>query len=107
MSSELKKITILIAIFLTSFSLQARDSEESFLMLREAVMESNGDYNKYKKKMNYEEFDRADNWNERSTQAIIIGAQKGQAQDLSDFKQLNDDIKSGEREVSSHSPSEN
>lgn len=51
---------------------QARNADESKFMLQEALMSSNADYNKFKKKMNQEEMDRADQWAERGEQAIAI-----------------------------------
>ena len=73
-------------------------------MLRAAMMESNADYNKHKKKMNHEEFDRADDWSERDTQAILIHGRT--PVDTEEFKQLNDEFRASDREVSSHFPEE-
>jgi len=74
------KQTSLFALFIiltigSSIAL-AKNAQESDMLLREAMMESNADYNAHKGKSNMEEFDRADEWVERETQALIINQDK-------------------------------
>lgn len=100
--STIKNLIILSLIILVGSFAQARDSRESMLLLKEALMESNGDYNIHKKKFNHEEFDRADEWAERNTQAITINERKALDKSWEEFKQQQDVIGSGDREVSSN-----
>lgn len=74
MSSGLKLLICFAAIhFLGGVSAHAGEDYDSQLLLREALMESNGDYNKHKKKFIQDEYERADNWDERNEGAIAIG----------------------------------
>ncbi len=88
----------LLSFFITLSEAQGRDLDESQLMLQEAMMNSNADYNKHKKKMNHEEFDRADDWSDRDSQAIVI---EGQLSPLVDFQEVRLEVRQ-DREVSSH-----
>jgi hypothetical protein len=94
-----------ILLLLASISLVAapgwsRDSDEAHLMLKEAMMESNADYNKHKKLSNHEEFDRADHWTSRDSQSISIG-HTSEIPDISDFKEMDVNKAKQDREVSS------
>jgi hypothetical protein len=64
---------ILLGLTLTANMGMAKDSLESELLLREALMSSNADYNKHKKAANEEEYERIDNWRSRDSQVIEIG----------------------------------
>lgn len=68
--------TFLVILTVGPFSAFAKDGQESVLLLREALMESNADYNVHKGKANMDEFDRADTWVERDTQALLINQDK-------------------------------
>lgn len=96
-----KNIFLAAAVLLIGFSAQARDTDESMLMLQEAMMDSNADYNKHKKKSNHEEFDRADDWSERNSQAIMIDGTKTYG-NISKFKEPRKEELQQNREVSSH-----
>ncbi len=93
-----KIFLIIVLAYFTSMTANARDVDESQLLLREAMMNSNADYNKHKKKMNHEEFDRADEWGERDTQAIVIDAAGA---NIDGFTELKKEV-GQDREVSSH-----
>ncbi len=94
----LRTFTVAVLTQLLAFSAQARDYDESQLLLREAMMESNADYNKHKKKVNDEDNERADDWGERKTQAIVID---GRSRDVSNFQEMKEEVEQ-DREVSSH-----
>jgi hypothetical protein len=64
---------ILLGLTFTASVGMAKDSLESELLLREALMSSNADYNKHKKAANEEEYERIDNWRSRDSQVIEIG----------------------------------
>ncbi len=99
MSSSTKKLMIFLSIFGFSLATQARDSAESFLMLRQAMMKSNKDYNQHKKKMNNEEFERVETWGRRNSATIVING-GGTTNELSEFQQ--DQNTEGDREISSN-----
>ena len=88
MNSKLNLLTVLTSLFFVSFSAQAEGISESAMLLQEAMMQSNADYNKHKKKANHEEFDRADTWGERDTMSITIDQKALQASDYQDFQQI-------------------
>ena len=92
-------LAIFALVFSFGMTAQARDADESMLMLREAMMDSNADYNKHKKKTNYEEFDRADEWAVRDSQAIQVGDSYVDPADMVDFKQPQES--KSDRDVSS------
>ncbi len=94
-------LLVFITGMIISFNAQARSADESMYLLKEALMESNGDYNKHKKKFNHEEFDRADTWTDRGTQAIMIDGQNRTAS-MQEFKELANDFRPNNREVSSN-----
>ena len=93
----------LLTIQLFVFTAEARNEEESFLMLREAMMESNADYNKHKKKANHEEMDRAETWGKRGSQMIVINGRHVSSDDVQEYQaeELEYDESNG-REISSN-----
>lgn len=95
---------IFIAFLLSiSFSAQARSEGESMELLKEALMQSNGDYNKHKKKFNHDEFDRADEWAERDVEAIAINVRNPYQSEQEEFQVIrHDTLNNGNREVSSN-----
>ena len=72
MKLALNIVTVFATVFALSLPVQAEGMTESQLLLREALMSSNADYNQHKKRANHEEFDRADSWSERSAEGIVI-----------------------------------
>ncbi len=108
--ASVKVLAIFGVIFLMSSVSHGRNSEESFLMLREAMMDSNADYNKHKKQMNNEETSRADSWNERGQTVIHIGA--GETAAANSFQAYNEEISDeqgafrNDRDVSSNRENE-
>ena len=95
-----KKLLFLAGLMLLSSVSYSQDIDESAFLLQQAMMESNADYNKHKKAFNNEEFDRADEWENRNTQAIVIDGKN--RQNLEEFKQEVQDSERQDREVSSH-----
>ena len=91
MRTLIKMSAVTLGVLLLSFSAQARDADQSFLMLREAIMESNGDYNKFKKKMNEEEFDREASWSNRSANSIDINQVHLSENDRKEFEMINNE----------------
>ena len=102
MKSILNVLAAIISFSFIGISAQAEGISESAYLLREAMMQSNADYNKHKKKTNYEEFDRADEWGERNNLAISIDQKNLKKSDYQDFQQIKDDFNDGQREVSSN-----
>lgn len=100
MSSTMKKVMIFISIIGFSAVAQSRDSGEAFLMLREAMMDSNKDYNQHKKKANHEEFDRVEKWGRRNSATIVINGQTATNNELEKFQEPQESP--GDREVSSN-----
>jgi hypothetical protein len=95
---------ITLSLFLGTPSLGlARDTDESELLLKEAMMQSNADWNQHQKKLNHEEFDRADQWEERNSQAIVIDHR---TIDYIGYQQAKEEFRQN-REVSSHQLGEN
>lgn len=97
--ATIKLLSVFALLTIISAPGYARSSEESQFLLKEAMMDSNADYNKHKKQMNMEEYDRADDWSDRDTQAIMID---GTHSDFTEFKELKEDQPKSNREVSSH-----
>lgn len=70
------KITLLVLFLLSQiFTIHAyaKSQLESEMLLREALMSANADYNQHKKKSLEEEMERAETWIERDEDAIAIG----------------------------------
>ena len=78
----------------------AEGISESAYLLQQAMMESNADYNKHKKKANHEEFDRAENWENRASDAILIDGKATYASE--EFTEEVEGSGPLDREVSSH-----
>ena len=72
MKQSIRVMSLFIAAFFLSVAAEATNLEETESLLKEALMESNGDYNKHKKKANYEEMDRADSWADRQANTITL-----------------------------------
>ncbi len=100
MSSTMKKVLLFISIIGLSSVAQTRDSGEAFLMLRQAMMDSNKDYNQHKKKANHEEFDRVEKWGRRNSATIVIDGQAATSAELEEFRQPQE--APADREVSSN-----
>lgn len=97
---NLLKLLTLSVLFFT-FSAQADHRAESSHLLRQAMMQSNADYNVLKKKTNHEEFDRADQWSERDNSAIAINQKDLANSDYQDYKEIAGEFSFNERQVSS------
>lgn len=100
--------TMIVTLILQAFAFAVhaedeRDLDESQVLLQQAMMQSNADYNMHKKKFNNDEYDRADDWADRDRQTIVIG---GRNNDLKDFKEMKEEV-GQDREVSSHQESSN
>lgn len=72
MGAEMKTL-ILIVILAVSNQAWAFDKEDTTLSFRDALLQSNSDYNKSKKKVLDQENERIDQWGEREVAAIAIG----------------------------------
>lgn len=97
------KLGMFALVLMMSATAYGRSAEESAMLLQQAMMQSNADYNKHKLQDNLETFDRADSWSEREASAIHLnkGATIGAAQ-WEEFKDLRDDLQPDQRELSSH-----
>lgn len=102
MPSFIKLGLVLLATQFVVITAEARNEEESFLLLRQAMMESNADYNKHKKKMNHEEMDRVEEWGNRDSDMIVINGKAAKVADLSDFKTEQPYDEANGREISSN-----
>lgn len=103
MSNPLKLLFVLIIAQTPLIGAQARDSYEATLMLREALMQSNADYNKLKKNSNDAEFERDSSWNNRKVKSIVIGDEHILKESrLNEYKELNEEMTRRERDISSH-----
>lgn len=87
MKKRMLELTLL-AMTLTAFSFSAQAWEGEALQetLKEAMMESNADYNRHKLKVMTEENNRIDDWDNRDSHSIIIN-EKNHSFDTSDFSQ--------------------
>ena len=91
MSMNLKLLIVVASLYFGAMSVEAKDAYESELLLRSALMQSNGDYNKLKKIQNEEEYERENRWNQRGTKSIVLGereaAETKSAADLRDIEE--------------------
>ncbi len=95
-------IKILALFFLVQTLCQtalARNPEESAVLLQQAMMQSNADYNKHKLVDNMETFDRADEWTERGTEVIQINNRGLDPAELAEYQKVRDDFQIDEQEV--------
>lgn len=72
MKSLIMKIMVLAMMSSISTLAQAEGITESQFLLQQAMMDSNADYNKHKKKILQEDDERADTWESRKNEAIAI-----------------------------------
>ena len=100
MNRLIKLLAIAATVSLTSLTLQARDTDESMLMLKEAMMDSNADYNKHKKKANHDEFDRVEKWGRRDTGTIVIDGKVATQSDINEYQVAQDKEVREDREIS-------
>ena len=103
----IKQISLFAAFLIftiSSFTAFAKDLSESEFLLREAMMESNADYNVHKGKANLEEFDRADTWVERKNLGLVIGKDPHFVSNTEEVQNLKDlveqDMSIGQRGLS-------
>lgn len=83
MKSFILRMSVLAMIAGVSIQAQAEGITESQLLLQQAMMDSNADYNKHKKKNMDEEDERADSWEERKLQAIDLDGRPGRSREVS------------------------
>lgn len=76
-------MSVLAMIAGVSIETQAEGITESQLLLQQAMMDSNADYNKFKKINMQEEDDRADSWEERKLQAIDLDGKPNRGREVS------------------------
>ena len=101
MKQKLAELALLAVAFLAvSLSANAWDGEALKETLKEAMMESNADYNYHKKKAINEENNRIDGWDERDNQSIMINEQS-RSIDKTDYTQPNEMSEVQDQELSS------
>ena len=99
--TSIKLLILTATITLIGWSAQAKDSEESLFLLKAAIAESNGDYNKNLEKSYLEEADRAHDWSSRDEGAIYIEGENLDAATQDEFQEISQGYQVGGREVSS------
>lgn len=104
MIKKMSFFAVFVILTIGSFSAFAKDAQESVLLLREAMMKSNADYNVHKGKANMDEFDRADAWVERDTKALFINQDKHFVSNTEEVQKLREmfdqEMSVGQRELS-------
>jgi hypothetical protein len=102
MNSMSSKLLLFLGLTILTCPLRAETISESAFLLREAMMQSNADYNKFKKIENTEEFDRADEWGERDSVAIgINNPNSDEILNTNQSEEIINDFSVNAREISS------
>lgn len=101
MTTKLSLIILFLSLTVSFNAYADNGISESAYLLQEAMMQSNADYNKHKKAINHEEFDRADDWSTRDTQAININESTHNLAIDSEFKQQAENFQESKNEISS------
>ena len=106
MSRKLKLLILMAAIHFTAMSVLAKSKVESTLLLKDALADSNADYNKHKKVSLDEENQRVNQWNDQTQQVVFDeGHQLWNQADQEEYKRLKKDLNYRGREVSSQNDS--